>query len=316
MRNVFIVPTDKQSRLVRIYNDAERKNFTLKLDAEVNDSFKEYVNIYIVNDEKIKENTQTFQEGFNGDWFFNTLYKFIARTGDTTRFDFKVILTTDPQLIADGVQAIDYTFLEWFVKNPTCEFVEVEKEWEGNGTMFGFRMGDASPDGTYVYKIIIPNEEPNLHGYICPQTKKQCDDECCVSAEDCHIEAWKSTISDSKEEQTVQVIQTKEDADIFYKEMENPSPPNEKLKKAFKKQESLEEAIDRISKEDGYDIEGGKVADFVDGMVKGAKWQQEQNKSLYSEEEARIIWKAGQEYWKTSGASITFEELIEQVKKK
>lgn len=26
-------------------------------------------------------------------------------------------------------------------------------------------------------------------GYICPQTKKQCDDECCVSAEDCHIEA-------------------------------------------------------------------------------------------------------------------------------
>jgi hypothetical protein len=24
-------------------------------------------------------------------------------------------------------------------------------------------------------------------GYICPQTKIQCDDECCVSAEDCHI---------------------------------------------------------------------------------------------------------------------------------
>jgi hypothetical protein len=25
--------------------------------------------------------------------------------------------------------------------------------------------------------------------YICPKTTKQCDDECCVSADECHIEA-------------------------------------------------------------------------------------------------------------------------------
>jgi hypothetical protein len=31
----------------------------------------------------------------------------------------------------------------------------------------------------------------------------------------------------------------------------------------------------------------------------------------YTEEEAKQIWKAGQEYWKTSGSSITFEELTE-----
>jgi hypothetical protein len=31
----------------------------------------------------------------------------------------------------------------------------------------------------------------------------------------------------------------------------------------------------------------------------------------YTEEQAKQIWKAGQEYWKTSGSSITFEELIE-----
>jgi len=29
--------------------------------------------------------------------------------------------------------------------------------------------------------------EPKQEGYICPHTKIQCDDECCVSAEDCHI---------------------------------------------------------------------------------------------------------------------------------
>ncbi len=31
----------------------------------------------------------------------------------------------------------------------------------------------------------------------------------------------------------------------------------------------------------------------------------------YTEEQTKQIWKAGQEYWKTSGSSITFEELIE-----
>jgi hypothetical protein len=37
----------------------------------------------------------------------------------------KIILTDNPDLIEDGVQAIDDEFLEWFVKNPSCEFVEI-----------------------------------------------------------------------------------------------------------------------------------------------------------------------------------------------
>lgn len=37
---------------------------------------------------------------------------------------------------------------------------------------------------------------------------------------------------------------------------------------------------------------------------------------LYTEEQAKQIWKAGQEYWKTSGASITFEELTQKLKNK
>ncbi len=41
-----------------------------------------------------------------------------------------------------------------------------------------------------------------------------------------------------------------------------------------------------------------------------------QAERMYSEEEVKAIWKAGQEYWRTSGASITFEELTEQFKKK
>jgi hypothetical protein len=37
----------------------------------------------------------------------------------------------------------------------------------------------------------------------------------------------------------------------------------------------------------------------------------EKEQKGYTEKQAKQIWKAGQEYWKTSGSSITFEELIE-----
>jgi hypothetical protein len=41
----------------------------------------------------------------------------------------KIILTTDQDLIKNGIQAIDDEFLEWFVKNPSCEEVEVEEKY-------------------------------------------------------------------------------------------------------------------------------------------------------------------------------------------
>lgn len=39
----------------------------------------------------------------------------------------KIILTTDPELIQDSIQAIDNEFLEWFVKNPSCEEIEIQE---------------------------------------------------------------------------------------------------------------------------------------------------------------------------------------------
>ena len=38
----------------------------------------------------------------------------------------KIILTTDGDLIKDGVQAPDDEFLQWFVENPSCEEAKVE----------------------------------------------------------------------------------------------------------------------------------------------------------------------------------------------
>jgi hypothetical protein len=71
--------------------------------------------------------------------------------------DKKVILTTDQDLIENGVQAIDYEFLQWFVKNPSCESVEVESvEVED---YVGFAGHTSYPTFHSEYKIIIPKEE-------------------------------------------------------------------------------------------------------------------------------------------------------------
>jgi hypothetical protein len=56
-------------------------------------------------------------------------------------------LATDQDLNKDGVQAIDDEFLEWFVKNPSCENIETE---------FFAKFSNN------LYKIIIPNEDKNI----------------------------------------------------------------------------------------------------------------------------------------------------------
>jgi hypothetical protein len=90
--------------------------------------------LYITTDEEIKE----------GDWIIDLVRNEISKAnglsnGDsylvldsdsftTTNQCKKIILTTDQDLIKDGVQKIDDEFLEWFVKNPNCEEVEVRYE--------------------------------------------------------------------------------------------------------------------------------------------------------------------------------------------
>jgi hypothetical protein len=75
----------------------------------------------------------------------------------------KIILTTDQDLIADGVQAIDDEFLEWFVKNPSCERVETEPIFYASG-----------------YNLDIPKEEPlpyQLKGVLDTMSQEEFDKE-------------------------------------------------------------------------------------------------------------------------------------------
>ena len=149
MKNLFLLPTDKSSYLYK--------------DMEVLFYNKDFVNIpmlrknhhiYITSDEEIKE----------GDYYItpnNTVLKALGPMLINVEDYKKIILTTDPESIEDGVQAIDDKFLEWFVKNPSCEEVEI-----GEGTRYEDEWIDNEDGGEIYqhqyccYKIIIPKEEP------------------------------------------------------------------------------------------------------------------------------------------------------------
>jgi hypothetical protein len=119
MKNVHLLPTDKPSRLSILNNG--KLNFGAEIMSSSNSKLQ---HIYITSsDEEIKE----------GDWSFNEYQKNILRfsAGVGIGLCKKIILTTDPTLILYGVQPIEDYFLEWFVKNPSCEFVEVGYGWIG-----------------------------------------------------------------------------------------------------------------------------------------------------------------------------------------
>jgi hypothetical protein len=166
MKNVHILPTDKPSRLAGseyITNEQgiDKRAFKLKLWNKIisNKDLRDvgYIpqNIYITSDEEIKD-----VRPHKGKWQLEQeqiLNKFPTYLTDLSECKL-VIMTTDPDLIAEGVQSIDNEFLEWFVRNPSCEFVEVELH------EVSFVVTDN------IYKIIIPNLEiwkdiPEFEGY-------------------------------------------------------------------------------------------------------------------------------------------------------
>ena len=145
MKNIHLLKTEKPSRL---FKDGEK----LKLDIDsygVNNQ-----NIYITSDEEIKE------DDYYLSWenYYNPpKYVIYVKSSGVNGDGKKIILTTDQELIADGVQPINNEFLEWFVKNPSCEFVEVKKQYI---TPLGDIVDTCYDNERLNYKIIIPQAEP------------------------------------------------------------------------------------------------------------------------------------------------------------
>ena len=142
MKNIYILPTDEPSRLYLGNNGNFVFGMMQTSIQSRNDDFTNQ-NTHITNDEEIKE----------GDWFYDldTKYVKIKQSWENSHLDFngkKIILTTDQGLINEGVQPIDDKFLEWFVKNPSCEYVEVSEDYfKPSNMVYGH---DTEP-----YKIII-----------------------------------------------------------------------------------------------------------------------------------------------------------------
>lgn len=114
MKNIHILPTDKPSRL---HFDSKLFLSPNYQDSKTINSIVEGRNIYITSDEKIKD-------GYFLDLTYNIVMKSVFYPSSDKNCK-KIILTTDQDLIKDGVQAIDDEFLEWFIKNPSCEKVGI-----------------------------------------------------------------------------------------------------------------------------------------------------------------------------------------------
>lgn len=158
MKNIHILPTDNPSK---IFKDSFGYYFSFE-------SFKRSnlynQNIYITSDEEIKE----------GDWVLFTSTNEVIKVplgGFKGKVCKKIILTTDQDLIKDGIQTIDDEFLKWLVKNPSCEFIEVKYVKTPDGIFYN---QDNVPYG--YYKIIIPKEETKQE--TLEEITKQIQNEC------------------------------------------------------------------------------------------------------------------------------------------
>ena len=136
MKNLHLIPTDKPTRLHNTFN-------ILRLEKGY-DLSPSNLNIYITSNEEIKE----------GDCFLSK-EEIVQNNWGWNFGDKKIILTTDQDLIKDGVQAIDDEFLEWFIKNPSCEFVEVIPLRKSSGW---YDEKEVWHWDFLAYKIIIPKE--------------------------------------------------------------------------------------------------------------------------------------------------------------
>jgi hypothetical protein len=332
MKKIHVLPTDKLSRLSDCHNN--------KLHLDDVRYLRNYQNIYITSDEEIKE----------GDWclpFYNykvdvteeyPIYK--MKNGDFYSQDKKIILTTDQDLIKDGVQAIDDEFLEWFVKNPSCEFVEVMNDTLTVGEMSKLPLGTRN----HKYKIIIPQEEPKpfKDEILWISNNPQCKqiESCynslskkCICPKEEPFEMYKSLYGKS-----VKMNDRFESEHIWSEELAlrnkgrwipqeyhlNKGTMSEAIKQVVNnqlKQETLEEAAEKLYlSHENNELLYGHSEDlqlaYKAGILDGAKWQAER---MYSEEEVLELLKEREWYFQNpeniGSFFISVKKWFEQFKK-
>jgi hypothetical protein len=318
MKNIHVLPTDKPSRLQKFINYVVDKiEFELCSKAEF---FNKGQHIYITDNSEIIE----------GDWCYHielkddkvdrcyqvTKYHTWTNNGvDKTRKFKKIILTTDPDLIADGVQAIDDEFLEWFVKNPSCEYVKITKDKIRQDKEFN----DISHWNIYEYKIIIPQEEPKTNS--CCGRCNGVDDICIFDREkpkqELHTCKYCGAETTQPDDECYAKPKQETVGKVFYESADKTI--------TVYRQETVEEADELVDlcNKINFVNPRERVA-YYNGLKNGAKWQAKQ---MYSEEEVyNIVEQAIKNYGKNQlgffdgGVSnpiyYNLKQWFEQFKKK
>jgi hypothetical protein len=179
MKNLHVLPTDKPSRVYK-HLGRELKHTVRYFEQKGLLCINQ--NIYITSDEKFVRDEYVT----DGIEVIKATPKLVNAQGLVSRRNWrKIILTIDQDLIADGIQAIDDIFLEWFVENPSCESVEVKYQY----------WKEIKDVGKYTYKIIIPKEEDKQEFHIC----KYCGVETTQPDDECYAKPKQETLEEAAE---------------------------------------------------------------------------------------------------------------------
>jgi hypothetical protein len=286
MKNIRVLPTNKPSKL---YFWEDKLVFGRLATTPMNR------NIYITSDEEIKEGDYVGYPTLNN-W---VPVKYLG--GDLTGGEKKIILTTDPDLIKDGVQAIDDEFLEWFINNPSCEWVEVNH--------FGMCCSNQ-----LIAQCINCNQYNPIYKIIIPKEPKQ--EWTPTQGEQVWIKVfsnWSSgTYIGYDTTKHIHLVRENEEGGgnllSSSKILPYKSMPNEP------KQETLEEAVERLFPFTKDDSENRIITIKRLFWIEGIKWQQER---MYSEEEVFNLCREFAIFVQRNGPSYKKQqEWFEQFKKK
>lgn len=159
MKNVFLLPTTGPSNIgfANIIDEKPSKLIFLRNKTSRQERFSPQF-IYITCDEDIEI----------GDWFYNpklSSHIFMANPHNTqyvSDIDYikKIVLTTDPILVEDGIQEVSDELIQWLIDS-SCEYVKVGAHQVSNDEIF--------------YTVMIPeNSCDNCNNGVC----------CCIAKEE------------------------------------------------------------------------------------------------------------------------------------
>jgi hypothetical protein len=242
MENIHLLATSKPSRLYYFGSSPELR-------------LTKYPNLFRVFERSTQHLYITSDERFKVNEYITDNIEVIKATPKLTdaqglvgrRNWRKIILTTDTDLIKDGIEVIPDEFIKWFIQNPSCKYVQTIEKSRCCGRCNGVDdlcytdmccvnhrvYGCETCYGKKVeYSITIPKEEPNMN---------KLQKEIFEMEQELGVPSnlrWHNT----KPKQDI--IASEEDAKIFVDVMINPPEPNEKLKDAFKNYRKAEHQLE------------------------------------------------------------------------